>query len=518
MDFGYDNIGNLNSVNRYSDLSCSQLVRVTTYTYDANNRLDVLSHGSGVSYDFYYDNANRITKIADIDLVTNYTYDKNNQLTAADHSNSNKPDESFSYDANGNGTNSGYQTGSNNRLQSDGTFNYAYDDEGNLIHRTEIASNQVTEYKWDYRNRFAGVFDNNATGNITQEVGFKYDAMNRRISKKVGSTETGFVYDRDNVLFDFVASGSNQPVLDKRYFYGTGVDQVLAQESAQGSVLWALTDQLRTVADWVDSSGSVANHHVVYDLFGGVVSQSNSAAGSRYGFTGRELDAETGLYYYRSRYYNAGIGRFIGEDSVGFDGGDANLYRYVENSPVDSTDPLGQYGLVIDLVRRISYNVGTETKTANDIKEVEKDVDKNPSNVLIKSDETMAVIEHSGSRTGTDTNRKNRQSVLGIWPADHQGHIVSGALGGTGALNNVFAQNGWVNSNSNSLWHQFELLVDPTLTRMERNKCLTEVTLFYQVSLKYEQHTAPRITPTLLTARATFFPSNASLLYAISQI
>jgi len=85
-------------------------------------------------------------------------------------------------------------------------------------------------------------------------------------------------------------------------------------------------------------------------------------------------------------------------------------------------------------------------------------------------------------------------------------------------LNNVFAQNGWVNSNSNSLWHQFELLVDPTLTRMERNKCLTEVTLFYQVSLKYEQRTTPRIRPTLLTARATFFPSNASLLYAISQI
>lgn len=340
VDFGYDDIGQIKSVNRYSDLSGSQLVRGTTYTYDAKNRLDILSHGSGVSYDFDYDNGNRITKITDIDGVTNYTYDKNNQLTVADHSNSNKPAESFSYDANGNRNSSGYQTGTNNRLNSDGKYNYAYDDEGNLIRRTEISSNKVTEYEWDYRNRLAGVVDKNVAGNVTQEVGFKYDAMNRRISKKVGNAETRFVYDRDNVLFDFAVSGANQPVLDKRYFHGTGVDQVLAQESAQGGVLWALTDQLGTVRDLVDNSGSVANH-VRYDAFGGVVSQSNSAFGSRYGFTGREFDAETGLYYYRSRYYNPGIGRFIGEDSVGFGGGDANLYRYVGNRPVDNADPFG---------------------------------------------------------------------------------------------------------------------------------------------------------------------------------
>ncbi|XHL98716.1 MAG: FG-GAP-like repeat-containing protein [Microcoleus anatoxicus] len=340
VDFGYDDIGQIKSVNRYSDLSGSQLVRGSTYTYDAKNRLDILSHGSGVSYDFDYDNGNRITRIADVDGVTNYTYDKNNQLTVADHSNSNKPDESFNYDANGNRNSSGYQTGSNNRLNSDGKYNYAYDDQGNLIRRTEISSNKVTEYEWDYRNRLAGVFDKDVAGNVTQNVGFKYDSQNRRISKKVGSTETRFVYDRDNVLFDFVANGTNQPVLDKRYLFGAGVDQLLAQESAHGSVLWALTDQLGTVADWVDNSGSVANH-VRYDSFGGVVSQSNSAFGSRYGFTGRELDAETGLYYYRSRYYNPGIGRFIGEDSVGFGGGDANLYRYVGNSPIDRIDPLG---------------------------------------------------------------------------------------------------------------------------------------------------------------------------------
>jgi YD repeat-containing protein len=207
VDFGYDNIGQIKSVNRYGDLSGTQLVRGTTYTYDAKNRLDVLSHGSGVSYDFDYDSGNRISKITDVDGVTNYTYDKNNQLTVADHSNTNKPDEGFGYDANGNRNSSGYQTGTNNRFNSDGTFNYVYDDEGNLMSRTEISSNKVTEYQWDYRNRLAGVVDKSVAGNVTQEVGFKYDAMNRRISKKVGNAETRFVYDRDNVLFDFTADG-----------------------------------------------------------------------------------------------------------------------------------------------------------------------------------------------------------------------------------------------------------------------------------------------------------------------
>jgi len=78
VNFGYDNIGQIKPVNRYSDLSCSQLVRGTTYTYDAKNRLDVLSHGSGVSHDLDCDNANRITKITDVEGITNYTYDKNN--------------------------------------------------------------------------------------------------------------------------------------------------------------------------------------------------------------------------------------------------------------------------------------------------------------------------------------------------------------------------------------------------------------------------------------------------------
>ena len=58
-------------------------------------------------------------------------------------------------------------------------------------------------------------------------------------------------------------------------------------------------------------------------------------------FTGREYDSETGLYFYRARYYDPAIGRFISEDPIGFEGGDLNLYAYVRNNPVIYKDPHG---------------------------------------------------------------------------------------------------------------------------------------------------------------------------------
>ena len=60
-----------------------------------------------------------------------------------------------------------------------------------------------------------------------------------------------------------------------------------------------------------------------------------------FGYTGREFDEETGQYYYRARYYDAPVGRFISEDPIGFEAGDANVYRYVLNSPTNFTDPSG---------------------------------------------------------------------------------------------------------------------------------------------------------------------------------
>jgi RHS repeat-associated protein len=106
-----------------------------------------------------------------------------------------------------------------------------------------------------------------------------------------------------------------------------------------GDVTWSLADRQGSIVDLVDENGTVVNHFV-YDSFGGRT--ATTGVDFRFGYTGRELDDETGLYYYRARYYDAGLGRFISQDPIGFTAGDTNLYRYVNNSPTNATDPMGE--------------------------------------------------------------------------------------------------------------------------------------------------------------------------------
>ena len=89
-----------------------------------------------------------------------------------------------------------------------------------------------------------------------------------------------------------------------------------------------------------DNSGNVQDT-IAYDAFGNVTTESNPSFGDRFKYTGRELDSETGFQYNRARYYDAAIGRWTSQDPLGFAAGDANLYRYVGNSPTNATDPSG---------------------------------------------------------------------------------------------------------------------------------------------------------------------------------
>ncbi|MGV1099323.1 RHS repeat-associated core domain-containing protein [Thiovibrio sp. JS02] len=59
-----------------------------------------------------------------------------------------------------------------------------------------------------------------------------------------------------------------------------------------------------------------------------------------YAYTAREWDQETGLYFYRARYYDPQVGRFISKDPIGFEGG-VNAYAYVKGNPVNAVDPRG---------------------------------------------------------------------------------------------------------------------------------------------------------------------------------
>ncbi|WP_186376321.1 RHS repeat-associated core domain-containing protein, partial [Hyella patelloides] len=347
VDMSYDKASQMKEITRYSDLAGTQLVAESNYTFDDAGRLTDLVHDQNgtifADYQWAYDSANRVTSYTSFDGVSNYDYDKTDQLVDAEHSY--QADEDYSYDNNGNRTNTGYVTGDNNQLISDGTYNYEYDNEGNRVKRTEIATGEVTEYEWDYRNRLVAVVTKDAGGNVIANSEYTYDVYNRRIAKSVDADGDGagvaeverFVYDGDHIALTFDGEGNQT----ERFLHGAGIDQVLAQENASGDeVLWALTDNQGSVKLVTDNDGNIVNQ-ITYDAFGNITLETDSSVSFRFSYTGRELDEETGLYYYRSRPYDPVNGVFIQEDTIGFAGGDTNLSRYVGNSPTNYTDPFG---------------------------------------------------------------------------------------------------------------------------------------------------------------------------------
>ncbi|HXG09279.1 MAG TPA: RHS repeat-associated core domain-containing protein [Gemmataceae bacterium] len=147
---------------------------------------------------------------------------------------------------------------------------------------------------------------------------------------------------RGNEAWDVWADLDGDGSLTNRYLHGDAVDQVFADIAANGDVSWYLTDQLGSVRDMVDRYGQVRDA-LTYDGFGNVVVETDPAQGSRFGWTSREYDAETGLQYNRARYYDPRTGRFLSEDPLGLGAGDPNFYRYVGNAPTTATDPSGLF-------------------------------------------------------------------------------------------------------------------------------------------------------------------------------
>ena len=80
-----------------------------------------------------------------------------------------------------------------------------------------------------------------------------------------------------------------------------------------------------------------------YDAFGNVLAGLNSDSG-HYTFDSYDFDAATGYYDNDARIYDPASGRWLSQDPMGFDAGDSNLYRYVNNAPTSATDPSGLEG------------------------------------------------------------------------------------------------------------------------------------------------------------------------------
>jgi len=378
VDISYNSLGQFTGIDRYADLAATELVVSSTYGYDSASRLINLDHSGAVggspdlaslaSYSWAFDNVGQITQATSPDGTSDYSYDSTGQLIGA--VNSFTTDETYSYDANGNRNMSGYVVGPNNQILSGGNYTYDYDAEGNRTKETNIVTGEVTEYDYDHRNRLTRITERSSDGGpITKQVDYTYDLYGRRLAKHIDLDGDGtvdeedfYVYDGqrhergnagDHIILAFEdsdgPSGPEPATPTNRYLHGPAVDQIFADEQLLDEVidevLYPLTDQLGSVRDLAvrdESTGdtTIANH-IIYDSFGQILSETNTAIDHIFAYTGRERDEESSLQYNRYRYYHFATATWMSVDPLGFAAGDFNLGRYVANGATNATDPSG---------------------------------------------------------------------------------------------------------------------------------------------------------------------------------
>jgi RHS repeat-associated protein len=302
----------------------------TNYEYDGMSRLtrlkDVNTSVPLFDRQYSYNTANQISQIVDISTTKTFGYDNIDRLTSVtDAVNGN---ESYAFDAVGNRISSHLSTSYTyqpfNRMTATQTATLDYDPNGNMTSKAE--GSQFWRFNWDHENRLTQV------ATRKQSVRYSFDALGRRVQRYVrgGSDNTKFIYDGPDVIVD-----DDSGTLTK-YQNGPGIDNKLS--ARQGSTTnYFLADHLGSTNGTADATGAVTSQ-TSYDSFG----TQTSSLSTRYGFTGREHDSFSGLMYYRARFYDPKLGRFISEDPIGFGGG-INQFAYLSNGPINKTDPLGLY-------------------------------------------------------------------------------------------------------------------------------------------------------------------------------
>ncbi len=348
LDYTFDTLNRLTRISESGQMLASyaydSLGRITrrelqngtysTYSYDTVNRLLELMNRKSTteiisSFTYTYDNVGNRLTMTTLDGLTQYTYDDANQLTDVIY-----PDgstTSYDLDPAGNrisevvdGNAIDYTTNELNQYAEVNGDAYTYDANGNMTSKTTSAG--TTVYTYDFENRLVQV------DTVTETIAYMYDLFGRRTSKTTSSGTTNYIHDG----FQVVLEKDNLGAIEASYIYGIGIDEVLVM-SRGGEDYFYSHDGLGSVSDLTDNSENVVES-LSYDVYG--IPSNFSSVGNSFFFTGREYDSEVGLYYYRTRYYDPTIGRFVSEDPIGILGG-INLNAYVSNNPVNYIDPNG---------------------------------------------------------------------------------------------------------------------------------------------------------------------------------
>ncbi len=265
------------------------------YTFDPAGRLtDVTKDGSFFSH-YGYDADDNRTTYTNTGATVNPTYDAQDRLLTYGGA-------SYTYTASGDLT---------SKTDSTGTTSYTYDVLGNLLHVGP------------------------PTGSA---IDYVIDGENRRVGKEVsGTLSQDFLFqDALNVVAQLDASGN----LVARYVFGSKPNVPDYFTSSTGTFR-ILSDHLGSPRLIVNTSSGGVVEEIDYDEFGHVTNDTSPGL-TPFGFAGGLYDKDTGLVRFGVRDYDASVGRWTSKDPLRFDGGQANLYVYVGNDPINGLDPSGQ--------------------------------------------------------------------------------------------------------------------------------------------------------------------------------
>lgn len=307
--------------------------QTTSYAYDAAGRLVTRTLPNGIVQTHGYDGASRLTAITYaqpdttvIEAIT-YSYDANGRRIAkASASNSSAQETPFAAtydDADRMTTVTLRGTGAGG---ADENCTLAYDNNGSLT--TKTCGANVTTYGWDAQNRLAAISGPGVTAS------FSYDALGRRSARTVNGTATTYVYD------GMQAVAESKGGIDATLLTGLQIDEVIGRYASTGNRTM-IVDALGSVIAEARADRSIATRRE-YTPYGQVASSGEDSANDSQ-YTARENDG-TGLYFYRARYYDAQLKRFVSGDPIGLRGG-INFNAYVDGDPVGKTDPNGEFGL-----------------------------------------------------------------------------------------------------------------------------------------------------------------------------